>query len=495
MPVEPITGPSRITVVGGGVSGLVAARDLAIAGVSVELLERESALGGRIAQAEIAGLRVDVGAESYATRGGTVEELLRELGLAAEITTPAALGSWVVAGERAMPLPAAGAGGIPSEPLSRASFSALGVLGALRAAAEPMLPRSVGAESETLGDLVGARLGSRVLDRLVRPVALGVYSTAPERMRVDAIPGLRAAFQKRGSLVAAARQLRDSRTAAGGAVAGLQGGMGGLVTRLVAELDRLGVRVRTGLDARSVVRDGSEWTVRGEDGEELSRADALVLAVDERTARALLDAEETTDAADAGDSADTADRVEVIALVLDDGRLTRAPRGTGALVAETGAETTVGRADAHRGSDPIVAKALTHASVKWPELGRRAGQDRQVIRLSYGRSGRPPETEGLDDDAAMHTALADASRIMGVTLHAASVRGMARRVWPVSGPVHSDEGSRVTAPAGVVLAGDWVSGTGLASVLPGARDAARLALVALRDGASSSRAAQSGGES
>lgn len=464
----------RVVVIGGGVSGLIAARDLARAGVPVEVLERESDLGGRIAQARIAGLTIDVGAEAFATRGGTVEELLREIGLASEITTPAALGSWVIADDRAMPLPAAGAGGIPSDPLSRTSFTALGVLGALRAAVEPLLPASVGATSETLADLVRARLGARVLDRLVRPVSLGVYSTAPERMPIDAIPGLGAAFRRRGSLVSAARDLRDSRTAAGGAVAGLQGGMGSLVQRLRAELDRLGVRIRTGVEVGALERDGDAWSVRDRTGSEISRGGAVVLAVDERTASRLVDP--STAPADAldGDS----DRVEVIALVLDDGRLTRAPRGTGALVAQ--------ERDAHRGSthsttadDPIRAKALTHASAKWPVLARRAGQDRQVIRLSYGRAGSAPETEALDDAAAMHQALADASRIMGVTLHAASVRGMARKIWGVSGPIVAGEGPHVSAPPGVVLAGDWVSGTGLASVIPGARDAARLALRAV----------------
>lgn len=462
---------SRVVVIGGGVSGLVAARDLALAGVPVDLLERESELGGRIAQADIAGLRIDVGAEAYATRGGTVEELLRELGLASEITTPAPLGSWVVAGDRAMPLPASGAGGVPSDPLSRASFAALGVTGALRAAVERLLPVSVGAEAETLAELVRARLGGRVLDRLVRPVSLGVYSTAPERMPIDAIPGLGAAFKRRGSLVRAARDLRESRTAAGGAVAGLQGGMGTLVRRLVSELETLDVRMRTGIDVRSVERDGSEWTARDAGGVEVGRGGAIVLAVDECTAAGLIDPS-------AEPAARQSERVEVIALVLDDGRLTCAPRGTGALVAEeSGGGQGAGSSPSEE--EPIRAKALTHASAKWPVLARRAGQDRQVIRLSYGRNGRSPETEHLDDSAAMHLALSDASRIMGVTLHAASVRGMARRIWHVSGPIVSGEGPHVEAPAGVVLAGDWVSGTGLASVIPGARDAARLALRAV----------------
>ena len=71
-----------VIVVGGGIAGLVAARELAIGGCEVTLLEASDALGGRVARHTVAGIDLDAGAESFATRGGTVAAFVDELGLA-----------------------------------------------------------------------------------------------------------------------------------------------------------------------------------------------------------------------------------------------------------------------------------------------------------------------------------------------------------------------------------------------------------------------------
>ncbi|UOQ58916.1 FAD-dependent oxidoreductase [Leucobacter allii] len=456
----------------------------------------------------------DLGAEAFATRGGGVRELLEELGLAEEILRPAPLGSWVVSaspegGDRAVPLPAAGVLGIPSRPFSRGALRVLGFAGAARAWSDRVLPRRIGRDADTLAALVRARLGARVLDRIVRPVALGVYSRDPGALAVAAVPGLAAAFSRRGSLLSAAGELRASSRAAGGAVAGLRGGMTVLVDCLRAELAELGVEVVTGVRATSLApaRTGG-WVVTGSrraarrveasppgDADPRVRrlaldavlpADAVILAVPEPAARALLGE---------APAASPADRVEIVALSIDDPRLDRAPRGTGALVAPAAAPGSAARSAgsviAARGAvvpgavaaerTAIRAKALTHVTAKWP--GRTASGStasagtvpgRHILRLSYGRAGRDPETAGLSDPEACALALADASRILGVALDPRSVRGMARRGWHAGGP---PAGASIAerAPGGVVCAGDWVSGTGLASVVPGARSAAERA--------------------
>ncbi|WP_010154959.1 FAD-dependent oxidoreductase, partial [Leucobacter chromiiresistens] len=119
--MEPDSLRPRIAVVGGGVSGLVAARELALAGADVVVVEGADRLGGRIRGAALAGTTIDIGAESFATRGGTVAALIGEIGMADQIVRPAPLGSWVIDGPRSIPLPAAGTLGIPATPLSAAT--------------------------------------------------------------------------------------------------------------------------------------------------------------------------------------------------------------------------------------------------------------------------------------------------------------------------------------------------------------------------------------
>lgn len=79
---------TAVVVVGGGVGGLVAARDLAKGGADVVLVEASDRLGGIVDRHTVAGIELDLGAESFATRGDTVGTLAIELGLGNEIVTP-----------------------------------------------------------------------------------------------------------------------------------------------------------------------------------------------------------------------------------------------------------------------------------------------------------------------------------------------------------------------------------------------------------------------
>lgn len=433
-------------VVGAGISGLVVARDLARAGVQVTVVEAQPIAGGRVRRAELGELHIDIGAEAFATRGGSVRELLDELHLGDRVVGPARLGSWTVGERYAFPLPAAGALGVPAHPLSRGARDTLGFFGALRASIEPLLPRRIGRRSGSLAELVRLRLGRRALDRLVAPVVRGVYSADPAQLETAAVPGLGAALASGSSLIAASRKLRDEQSAAGAAVASLDGGMTVLVDALLLELERLGVELRTG--ERAVGLELRPRAVITASGIQLP-TDVIVLAVAESVARALLDLPALGCAPEAP--------VEVIALRLDDARLDAAPRGTGVLVAE-GCKAS--------------AKALTHVTAKWPHLSLPPGE--HVLRLSYGRAGRPPETARLSDAAAAELALSDASLLLGLELRPGDLRGAVRQRWNNGFPGSCE---RSIAPReGVMLTGDWVHGSGLASVLPGARRIARDAL-------------------
>src|SRR5215207_5657250 len=53
-----------VVVVGAGIAGLTAARDLAAAGRAVLVLEGSPRIGGKLRVESVAGVRVDVGAEA-----------------------------------------------------------------------------------------------------------------------------------------------------------------------------------------------------------------------------------------------------------------------------------------------------------------------------------------------------------------------------------------------------------------------------------------------
>jgi oxygen-dependent protoporphyrinogen oxidase len=429
----------RALVVGGGVAGLVVARDLAAAGVAVTLVESSDRLGGEVGRHVVGGLPLDAGAESFATRGGTVRAYLDELGLGDDVVLPDPRGAWVQHGSgQAFPLPRTGLLGIPGDLAAADVVAVVGEAGTAEAARLDAMPGDVGADETSVGGLVRVRMGDAVLDRLVTPIIGGVHSVHPDALAVDRVaPGLSAALRREGSLAAAVLSVRALATA-GSAVAGLRGGMASLAEALVVELDRLGVTVRLGAPVAAL--DGRSVTLSGGDGApERLEADVVVLAVGDGAGRVL-----------GGRPAHAAGLITLATLVLRDDRLDVAPRGTGVLVAP--------------GADGVRAKALTHATAKWPWLAERAG-GLHVLRLSYDS---PVVTAATPDDELRDTAVADASVLLGVALDPATIVDTARVEWSAPLPQEA-AGASSSLPEGVVRVGGAVAGRGLAAVIAHAR--------------------------
>lgn len=449
-----------LIIVGAGIAGLVAARRAAELGARVLVLEGGADTGGMLQPARIAQLSIDIGAEGFATRGGVVADYLRGLGLDELIVAPNALGSWGYAAGSAYRLPNAGVLGIPADPASAQVVAAIGAAGAARAEQESRLPLQ--ALPASLAELVRERLGETVLERLVAPVARGVYSADPETLDPRIlVPGLADRIARTGSLTAAVRQLREA-APPGAALNGLRGGMWQFVRELHREAQRLGVRVATGRRVRALRSKARGFELQLE--REVLASPRVLLTV---PPGARLHAE-PFDRILAGPAA--ADiPVEVVALHLDAPALDQAPRGTGVLVADAAGD--------------VQAKALTHATAKWSWLAQAAGAGRHLVRLSYGAADAhpaEPRSRGLDRERLAQLALRDAALLLGVPLAAGQLLQLERREWRIPAPAArigraeqlAAARKAVAAVAGLELAGTWVDGTGLATVIPGAVRAA-----------------------
>src|SRR5690606_21357570 len=71
----------RVAVVGGGLAGLTAAREIARAGSEVVVFEAEERLGGRARTDDLDGIRVDPGAQLYGSMYSRFLALVRDIGL------------------------------------------------------------------------------------------------------------------------------------------------------------------------------------------------------------------------------------------------------------------------------------------------------------------------------------------------------------------------------------------------------------------------------
>lgn len=402
--------PSDIFVVGGGVAGLTLARDVALGGRRVHVIEREDRTGGQVTALDVEAHQLDAAAESFATRTTAVSALIAELGLSDRVVMPLDAPAWIYREDgTALPLPATGLLGVPSSPFAADVRASIGVAGAARAWADRVLPRRVGADATTFGDLVTARMGRRVTERLVGPITRGVHSSEPDALPIAAAhPALAGLVTDKRSLARAIREVRRI-APAGSAVASLRGGMHTLPIALAASAVEAGVDLHRGTVATEISASSVTFDGRTHHGE-------VVMAAPPAGAPTR--------------------NVTLVTVVASARAWQSAPRGTGVLVT--------------RGAPGVSARALTHVSAKW-EWVARAFEGKQVVRLSY--DGATPEP--------LAKAVNDAALLMGSAPEA--IHTVLERRWARATPLaEADRGT-------IRWVGEAASGTGLAAVVAHAR--------------------------
>lgn len=375
---------ARVVVVGGGISGLAAAWDLSqrLPGAHIRVVDASDRPGGKLRLEAVAGHRIDVGAESLLARRLEAVELIEEVGAGALLTHPVTTSANVWSRGHLHPLPKGTLMGVPGEPAA-----ALGLLTdeeVARAIDEQPWPGGVLEHDVAVGDYVGRRLGSAVVDRLVEPLLGGVYAGHARRLSLQAcVPGLSEVARSGGSLTAAARA-----AAAAGAsdtspvFAGVVGGLGRFAELLVASLRARGVEVCSGVIARELHRRaGGGWTVVAgpRPWPEPLDADAVVLAVPAAPASRLL-REHAPVAADELAGIEYASMAIVTLAVAKEG-LGDLP-GSGFLVPPV---------DGRR------IKASTFSSNKWAWVAE-ASREAFFLRASVGRAREEADLQRPDEE-------------------------------------------------------------------------------------------------
>ncbi|MEV0472875.1 protoporphyrinogen oxidase [Streptomyces prunicolor] len=384
--VETRTGTGHVVVIGAGIGGLAAAHRLLDRGVRVTVVEASDRVGGKLLPGEIAGARVDLGAESMLARRPEAVALAREVGLTDRLQPPATATASIWTRGALRPMPKGHVMGVPGT--AAALSGVLSDEGLHRIERDADLPRTEVGDDVAVGEYVAARLGREVVDRLVEPLLGGVYAGDAYRISMrSAVPQLYQAAKTHDSLTEAVRGIQERAAAAqqtGPVFMGIEGGVGQLPLAVAESARARGAEILTGTPVTELRRSGaSGWRIVA--GDRALDADGVIVAVPAPVAAELLRPE-------APGAATELAAVEYASMALITLAYRRAdielPEGSGFLVPPVDGRTI---------------KASTFASQKWGWIADE-NPDVLVLRTSVGRYG---ETTILERD---DTGLVDVSR-------------------------------------------------------------------------------------
>lgn len=455
-----VTEPHRVVVIGAGITGLTTAMSLIVdspSPVEVTVLEADSTTGGLIRTTPFAGLEaVDEGADAFLVRVPWAKQLASELGLGAALTSPTSAHAAVW--HRGMhPIPQELLLGVPASPKAVATGSLITPIGKLRAAIEPLLPRTEDVDS--IGRYVRARFGNQVHERLVDPLVGSIYAADTDHFSMAAVPQLAALTAQRSMLLAAMRARKHARKNAtpGAAIfAAPMRGMGALTGTLAQRVVALGGRIVTDAPVDAIEREGRSYMVGTTKGS--FTCDAVCVATPARHAAGFVAPLDTT----ASDllSGWIHASVVLITMAIPRHQWPSHLTGSGYLVPKP---------------DQRWVTAASFGSNKWAHW--RPDDESMIVRVSLGRDGM--DVMGHDDDALINLALADMKHHLGADFTPALTR-VSR--WPESFPQYRphhfarlaelEHSMSVSAP-GVVFAGASYRGIGVPACVEQARSAAQ----------------------
>lgn len=279
----------RVVVVGGGVSGLAAAhhlRELSSARATpfeVILLEAGTRAGGALHTIARDGFVLEAGADSFISDKTDALDLAGQLGLEAELvgTLEAHRRAFVVHNGKLVEVPRGFALLAPSLVTPVLETRLFTIPGKLRILLESTVRARSESGDESLAAFVRRRLGPEALERLVQPLASGIYLADPETLSMRACFARFVAMEHDyGSLTRTLRMLKKNRAAGAGGVRwnlflSFRDGMATLVRALERSL---GESIRFGADVAEIARRGAGWTVATRDGGTLEAAGVICAA-------------------------------------------------------------------------------------------------------------------------------------------------------------------------------------------------------------------------
>jgi len=269
----------KIAIVGAGISGLATAQAILSRNPQTEIVifESEQRVGGKVwTETSEQGFVCEGGVNGFLDKIPRTLELCRQIGLDPVSANAAAEKRFIFSQSHLHCL--------PEKPGEFLASRLLSVPGRLRVLGE-ILVGGTEKKDETLAEFGTRRLGREAFERLIDPMASGVFAGDPRKMSLKScFPRMHEIETEYGSLIRALIKLqlrarREGRNNSpgpgpGGRLTSFANGMSELTDRLAA---LLGFRIRTAAPVAGVSRDQGVYKLHLADGDH-EESEVLILA-------------------------------------------------------------------------------------------------------------------------------------------------------------------------------------------------------------------------
>ncbi|MBF0472439.1 MAG: protoporphyrinogen oxidase [Nitrospirae bacterium] len=237
----------KIAIIGGGISGLSLAWYLLKkdSSLDVSVYEGMKRPGGKIFTDSFSGYLIESGVNGFLDNRPMTIELARELGLSPLRSNDSARRRFIYTGGRLRKL--------PESPISFIKSDLMTLKGKTRLALEYFTPKTV-VEDESLSEFAARRLGREAYEKLIEPMALGIYAGDGEKL------SLRSCFPKiynlesiYGGLIKGMLKMKKTSAGPGGVLTSFYSGMQVIVEALT---DNLKGKINIAHNAVSIEKNG-----------------------------------------------------------------------------------------------------------------------------------------------------------------------------------------------------------------------------------------------
>lgn len=455
----------RVVVIGAGVAGLVAARQLRTRGLEVTVVEADDRVGGQVRTERFCDRPLDVGAESIHLGAPQLAAVVADAGLTDRAVGSNPGASYLHTRNGLKPLPA-GVG--PTGPTRLKPLAESGILSPTamaRARMEPMMARRGFHGDVSVGEFITARFGRAVTEAFLDPMLGNLHAGDVNRLSLPAVaPHLVPYAEQRRSLTRhsgdAPKVVSSASTVHGTGESGdapkppvFASFPDGMQTLTDALAD--GLNLRLGEPVIRLDRQGSTWQVHTASASYF--ADEILLCVPAAAAAELLEAHVPGISAQLLTGRTAAVATTVLAY----------PRQVAANPALAGGNGLLLGSGTGR-----LLKAATFLSRKWTHLHH---PELFFVRASAGRAG-VESTELLSDEKLARTVHTELAELIGLEHRpVASLVTRWQGCYPQLEVGHLDRMAAIRQSLSglpIQLVGAPYDGLGLRSVVTSAQQAA-----------------------